>query len=475
VPIPRVLAMNKDMRVLLINPSWKLFYKDTKVKGAVPYHPVLSLAALGGSLIKNGCDVKILDFNLPGMTRETLPQTLRIYRPQYVGFTFTTPLFPIVSDMCADIKKTDRKIITIGGGPHATALPSETLRDIKNLDFVIIGEGDFTLPELVKGVDPPKIKGIGYRRGGKAVINPPGHFIEDLDSLPLPAWHLFDIKRYRTSRLISKKDPVGFLETSRGCVFNCCFCNKLVHGRTFRIKSVGRVLQEIEYMLKIGFREIYIVDDGFSTDMDRAEKICREIIRRKLRFPWTLTNGIRVDRVNPKLFRMMKKAGCYRVAFGIESGNQRVLDTVGKCTNPQQVRDAVKWANRAGIETWGYFVIGLPGDDKKSIRDTINFAKSLDLYTAKFSILIPFPGSAVFAEWDARGLIKNKNWGDYNMYTPSALYDNPGVSWGELNAYERQAFREFYLRPSFIVKRALRDLRSGMIMHDVTNFFKTKW
>lgn len=462
-------------RILLINPSWKLVYEKAKIKGAVPYHPVLSLAALGGSLIKEGHEVRVLDFNLDNVNQDTLKKTLNTFKPHFVGFTFTTPLHPIVAKISEDVKKYNETIITVCGGPHATALPERTLKEIPSMDIVVVGEGDFTFPEIVKAKNLGKVKGICFRKKGKIILNQGIGFIKDLDKLPMPAWHLFDINAYKTSRLISKKDPVGFMETSRGCVFDCCFCNKKVHGRTFRIKSVKRVIDEIEYMLNMGFEEIYVVDDGFSTNIKRAEKICEEILRKGLKFPWTLTNGIRADRVTPRLFKLLKKAGCYRVAFGIESGNERVLKTFGKGIGLDQVRQAVKWANNAKIETWGYFVIGLPGETEESIIDTINFAKELELYTAKFSILIPFPGAPVYAMWDAAGLIKSKKWADYNMYNPKLLYEHPNLDWETLIEYNRKAFREFYLRPSYIFRRMRKDLLNGMIFHDIKHFFQTNW
>ncbi len=289
-------------------------------------------------------------------------------------------------------------------------------------------------------------------------------FIEDLDTLPLPAWQLFDIEKYIVPKFTARHSPVGWMETSRGCPWGCTYCTKSVHGRTFRTKSAQRVVEEIEHMEKHGFKEFQIADDSFTTDMERAEEVCNKIIERGLTMPWVALTGIRVDRVNPDLLKKMNKAGCYRMFFGLESGNQEILKIIKKNINLQQVREAVRLAQEAGIEPWGSFMIGLPGETEQTMQDTINFARSLDLDRVKCTITIPLPATPLHQEYMAKGLIPEENWAEYNLYKPARdLYTHPNLDWDTIEAYYKKFYRKFYFRPKYIAYRFKKDLKDGML------------
>lgn len=460
-------------KILLLTPPFRSLYAHAHVKEAVPYNAPLTPAVIAAPLLKENHEVKIFDFNLPENTKEMFVNVLHEMKPDIVGITFNTPLFPVVKQICEMIKKANKNISIVAGGPHASSVPEETLKE-SLIDVVVLGEGDFTLSDILsKNLED--IDGICFKKNKKTFVSERRNYIPNLDVLPFPAWQLYDLTKYNSSGLLCKKNPLGFLETSRGCVFNCSYCNKSIFGRTFRYKSEKRVIDEIKYMIKAGFKEIYIVDDGFTTSIERAKKICKMIIREKLNFPWQLTNGIRVDRVDRELFFLLKKAGCYRVAFGIESGNKEVLDEFGKQTNLEQVRNAVNWAAEAGVETWGYFILGLPKDTEETMMQTINFAKSLNLTLAKFSICIPYPGTRLFNEYDKKGLIKSRDWKGYNVYKPDKLYNHPNLSWNVIYKYSKLAYRSFYFRPSFIFKRTVSSIKKGTFVQDVIHFLKTEW
>jgi anaerobic magnesium-protoporphyrin IX monomethyl ester cyclase len=345
--------------------------------------------------------------------------------------------------------------LLLGGGAHASSFPEETLQDLA-LDIVVVGEGDYTLPEILSGKQWRKIKGICFKQKGKIIMTRRKDFIENLDQLPYPSWSLYDLPRYQTSPLLSRANPAGWMETSRGCPYGCVYCNKSVFGRTFRIKSASRVVDEMEFMLKSGLKEIHIADDNFTSDMERAEEICEEIIKRGLKFPWATITGIRVDRVNKGLLRKMKRAGCYRVYFGIESGSQRVLNNINKGINLKQIRQAINWAKKAGLETFGFFMIALPGEKLSDIKKTIKFATSLDLDMAKMSVTIPLPATPLYNELKNQGKIKTKNWSEFNLYLPApAIYDHPNLDWETIDKYYSLFYRRFYFHPRFITKRFL--------------------
>lgn len=461
--------------VLLINPSSRGFYKGSPVEEAAPLNPVLCLAILASSLKKKGHKVKALDFNLKEVDEQFFIKTLNEFKPEYICFTFVTPLFPIIQNLAKIAKNMNKKVVIIGGGPHSSSMPEDVLKE-SEIDITVIGEGDIVITEVIEN-GAQNVKGVSFKKEGKIILNGKKDLIQDLDTLPFPDWSIFNLEKYKnSSHLVSKKSPLGFLETSRGCIFDCCYCNKVMLGRSFRAKSVKRVVEEIKYMLNQGFKELLLVDDGFTTDIKRAHKICHLIIKEGLKFPWTLTNGIRVDRVTPEIFFDLKKAGCYKVAFGIESGDESVLKDIGKYTRLEQVKDAVKWANKAGIETLGSFMIGLPLDTEKTMQKTIDFAKQLDISVAKFTITIPYPGTRLFDDYSSKNLIKSTNWGYYDAYKPNELYDHPNLDWDVIYRYHKKAFREFYFRPKYILKRIINSgIRQGTLFNDIKFFLKVKW
>lgn len=468
--------MSKKPNILLINPSSRQkVYLNTNVKVGAPSHPWLGLATIAAPLVQKGYGVKVVDMDLPGMTLAELRRTVRDYPPSYAGITGTTPLYSEMVNLSRLVKDTVNSITVVVGGVHASVLPEEFMR-LDSVDVVVYGEGDFTLVDVLSGVPLEEVRGIYYKSDGTVVQNEPRQRVQNLDTLPYPAWDLFDLGRYEASYLAVRKNPVGPLETSRGCVFGCSFCNKSIFGRAFRVKSVGRVVDEMEYMLKVGFREIHIQDDGFSTNLERAKEICDEIVRRRLRFPWSLFNGVRVDRVDLELMQKLKKAGCYQVAFGFESGNQEVLNAAQKGTTLDQARQAVKMAKAAGLWTFGFFMFGLSGETEETMQETIDFAVELDLDLAKFDITIPYPGTPLYDMWKAKGYIKTEEWSHYLCHDYDVqIYEHPNVGWQSLQHYYRKAYRTYYLRPKFFFKRFKKGMRSSDLGRDIVSFLRVRW
>lgn len=471
-------------KVLLIDPSYGEIYSKSNFhlykasskskKKKVPYNPVLGLAAIGGVLLRENCEVKILDMNLPDQAA-SLGEVLESFKPDFVGITFVSGLFNEAKKIVESIKEKDKEIIVFGGGTHCSAFPEQTLKE-SILDFVVVGEADVTIAEIMRGMPWSEIKGMSYKKDGQIFNNPKRELIEDMDSLPFPAWHLYDIQRYHAPRTVSRKTPAGWLETSRGCVFGCTYCTKSIFSRRFRVKSQKRVLDEIEYMLNLGFKEIHIADDCFNTDMKRGKEICDGIISRGLKFPWSTLTGIRVDLVDEELFYKMKKSGCYRVYFGIESGNQEIINRVDKAITLDKVRNAVKLANKAGLETVGYFMLGLPDETEETMRQTIDFAKELDLDLAKTTITSPLPSTKLYEEYDKKGLIKIKDWSQFNLYiTPKEVYKHPTLDWDVVEEYNKKFYREFYLRPRFILKRLIKGIMHGTLFSDFKQLLDTHW
>lgn len=461
-------------RVLLICPHSAIeVFKESKISVVIPRIPYVSLASLAGILLQGGHSAKILDLSISENPFKDLVDSLIGFQPDFVGITFTSGLCKEAGELANQIKIFNSSIKTIAGGAHASIFPAEAIEKY-NFDFAIFGEGEITLLELVSSEkDLSAIRGLAYKNSeNKVIINQPRELISDLDSLPYPAYYLYNAKNYHSPKVTSKKSPVAAIETSRGCPYGCVFCSKHIFQRRFRPKSAKRVVDEIEILLNLGYKEIHIWDDCFSADLNHPKKICDEILRRKLKFYWNVYNGIRVDRVDEELLMKLKEAGCYRISFGIESGDQGILDRAKKGVTIEQIKKAVKIAKKVKIEALGFFMIGLPGETPRTIQKTIDLAIELDLDLIKIGIATPLPGTEFFDEWERRGLIRSHNWPDYILHTTKRIADYPNLEGKDIFDYYNLFYHKIYLQPHFIWKRFVYGLKTGEIFYDIYYFFK---
>ncbi len=466
-------AGEKRKKVLLVCPASAIeVFAESKIRVAIPLVPYISLASLAGAALADGHQVRILDLSVSRNPADELAQNLTVFRPNFVGVTFTSFLYREAKDIAAATKKNNRAVVTIAGGVHSSVLPRETLED-SEFDMAVYGEGELTLKEIINGVPREEIAGLAFKQGSKIVVNRPRALMDDLDRLPFPAWHLYDLGRYRVPRINARRNPVGAIETSRGCPFQCIFCNKSVFGSRFRVKSPPRVVDEMAAMLRAGFREIHIWEDGFATNPDHAKAVCDEIVRRGLKFPWNVYNGIRIGRLDEELFRKLKQAGCYRVSLGIESGSQEILDRVNKGITLDQVRNTVSLARSAGVETLSFFLVGLPGETEETMRRTIDFARELGCDLNKVGIATPIPGTPMFEEYERKGLIETRDWARYSFHSREGVARHENLDYKTIRKYYDLFYKELYLSPSFIWKRFRRGLKTGDIFYDLASFLKT--
>jgi radical SAM superfamily enzyme YgiQ (UPF0313 family) len=458
----------KDLILFINAPSAFSAYSNTKVRAFRQVFPLLSFMSLSSVLKKKGFQTAVLDLGIVEKEPyEKLKAVLGNSKPGIVGITSTTPLFFEV----AEISRTTREklgpdVKIIYGGPHATALPEESLRN-SDIDMVVRGEGEATISEIFEGKPLRDIRGLTYKESGKILSNPPREFIKDLDELPFPDISLYDIGDYHCSRLVSRGTPVLHMETSRGCPFNCSFCNKNIYGRLFRVKSAERVVDEMEYFLKSGAGELRIIDDQFATDINHAKEVCRLILKKGLKFPWNLANGVRVDRVDEEFLRLAKKAGCYQVGIGFESGDQASLDSIDKEISLEQSIKCMEMVKRAGLESVGFFILGLPADTEEGIRKTIRFAVDLMPEYAKTTIATPFPGTRLFSQYEKEGRIKSRDWSKYNIHQVADVYDHPNLSAESLRHYYNLFYRKFYFNPRFLFRRLAKGVRKGTLFRDL--------
>ncbi len=432
------------MRVLFFQPNY-----DSHV-----IHPPLGLGYLAAFLEEQGHHVSLFDGTLERAVVADFVQAVQAYRPDLIGFSVLTRGHHQVRKIIQVLKKKFKKIPMMVGGTQITALAREALLDL-GADFAIVGEGELTVAELAEMLQSgqknfSRIKGLAYRTaGGQVRINSRRELIPDLDSLPFPAWHLMPPEKYRIVPILepAKALPIAPMITSRGCPYNCSFCaSNVTWQRRIRFRSPENVLTEIK-MLKedFGVKEIHFSDDNFTMDIERAEKICDLLIKEKINLPWQCPNGVRLDRLTLPLLRKMKKSGCYAVGLGIESGNQAILKKVNKQLDLRLVPRVLKNLKKAGIESYGFFILGLPGDTRETIEETINFAIRHSFDRAWFNIFAPYPGSPAFNRWRGKRSLKAINWEAHDCSTAVAVTSD--LSLKEIEKLQRQALWRFYLRP----------------------------
>lgn len=434
--------------VLIIQPNYHI-KKDEAVWAA---NPPLGPCYIAAFLERENIPVKIIDAHVKNLSITEIAHLITKSGAKYVGFSILTP----VADWCSEVtKKLPRSIIKIAGGPHASALPEDTLKS--GFDIVVVGEGEETLLEIVQSKKLETIKGIVYRKGGKITHAPPRPPI-DPNSLPFPARHLIihggTNKPYLSSG--TRYFPWSPIFTSRGCPYSCYFCNKNIFGFKFRPRTPESVLEEIDHLVKkYGIKELDIYDDNFNFDISRAEKIMDLIIERKYKIYIRFCNGIRADKVSAKLLKKMKKAGTDYIAFGIESGDPGILKQLPKGETLNQISRAVKLTHKIGIPIIGFFILGLIGDTKKTMQNTINFATSLPFDRIMLNIATPFPGTRMWQMiQQGGGKMLLTHWKDFHTITGKMLYELPGMATAkEVEEMYRKAHRAFYFRPGYMLRQ----------------------
>jgi len=440
--------------LLLVVPPYEEnygFVKEVKMCEAP-----LGLAYMASYAEKQGYKVKLQDFDALSLeVKDIIPQIIQ-FSPNVVGITCTTALMGKIIRIIELIKQVDKNIIVVVGGPHVCALPKETLK-ISKADIAVVGEGEETIIDILKYVNKKikleDIKGIVYKNKGKIIFNKPRELIEDLDKIPFPARHLLRIDKYKAPfHLSASEEKFCNLIATRGCPYHCIFCGQsIVFKNKVRKRSVKNVVDEIEFLIKkYDVKTFFFEDSTFVVYTDFVEGVCKEIINRNLKIKWGC-NG-RVNLANKKLLQLMRKAGCMSVFYGVESGNQDILDRIKKATNLNQIKTSIMMTKKAGISVNASFILGLPGETKKTIEDTIRFAIALNPDFVSFSLATPYPGT----EFYHIALKEGYNLDDWSVFENArygeALYVPKGMTKKELKKLYSRAYKRFYLRPKYVLK-----------------------
>jgi anaerobic magnesium-protoporphyrin IX monomethyl ester cyclase len=430
------------MKIILINP----YPKDSKGINEATIYPPIGLAYLASTLRQEGFhDVRIIDANIYRIENERLLETLKLENPAVIGIHLNVVLGGSGVELCRMIREELPSRLFIGG-PLASSNPVEMLK-LSGAEAAVIGEGEVCFTEICKGADLAALPGVAYWQGNDVVVNPPAPLIANLDDLPFPAYDLLPPLIMYKSR--ARKKPLGVILTSRGCPFQCTFCNSSVFGKKFRARSPENVLRELDLLVNdFGIRQLDILDDNFTMDIQRAEAILDGIIARKYKLLINLQNGVRADRINEDIIRKMKLAGVFKAGIGVESADERVLASIRKRQSLEKVKAAIRMFRKAGILTSAFFILGFPEDTKESIEKTIQFAIEADPTVCNFNLLLPFPGTEIFRELKAAGRLKdpNKLFYDGGFLADKLYYTSSNLTEQELLAFERLAYRRFNFR-----------------------------
>lgn len=449
------------MKILLINPP-----AQNTLKGNNPpiidqergYNPPLGLLYLAGYLEKyTSHQVEVLDTQVEELSYEELETRLRNIKPDVVGITAMTFTLIDVLKTAKLVKRISNNIKIVLGGPHVYIYPEETI-SLKEIDFLVLGEGEITFAELMDNInDVEKLKninGLVFKYNGKIINTGLREFITSLDEIPHPARHLVPYKKY--SSLLAKRQPITTMITSRGCPYNCSFCARPHLGKRFRAHSPKNVIHEMQECINLGINEFLIYDDTFSIDRQRVLDICDEIINKKLDIGWDIR--IRVDTVDEEILKKLKQANCERIHYGVEAGTEKILKVLKKGITLEQAISAFKLTKKMGIATLAYFMIGSPTETKEDILQTIEFAKKLNPDFVHITITTPFPATAIYQKGLEERVFKSDFWREFALNPNGSFqpeYWKENLEANELLELIDYAYKSFYIRPTYILKELL--------------------
>lgn len=466
------------MKILLINPprfNEILADNPSFIDEERGYNPPLGILSIGTYLKKNSQhQIAVLDAQVENLNYDdNFKKRTKEVNPDIVGITtMTFTLIDVVKTIkvIKEVEKDlNKKITIILGGPHPTIFPEETI-SLSYVDYVIVGEGEIPFLKLVEALSKNRldelqhIQGLVYQENGKIFNNGMGEFIEKLDELPFPDRTLLPVKKYNS--ILGGGRIVTTMLTSRGCPFQCAFCDRPHLGKKFRARSAQNVVDEMEECLQLGIEEILVYDDTFTVDPERVVDICQEIIKRNLKFVWDIR--ARVDTVNEEMLKLLKQAGCQRIHFGVEAGTEKILKILNKGITLSQAEKAFVLCKKLGIETLGYFMIGSPQETREDVYETMKFARKINPDYVHITILTPYPGTRLYKSALEEQVIKSDYWREFSKNPEKGVttqYWEKELDRKALFELSHKFYKEFYGRPSYIFRELLRT-------RSINNFIK---
>lgn len=414
----------------------------------IPGMGMLVLAAVART---RGYRVHLVDAKQQGASVDDVTRQIAALRPDYLGLSATTISVTNAARIAERVKARVPNVVTILGGAHVSAIPERTLEAFPCIDFGIVGEGEVSLFELLAGLDAGRavdgVAGLAYRRDGRVRANPRAPYIDDLDALPLPAWDLLSDfpHRFQPSLFSYPRTPVATLITSRGCPFSCSFCDRSTSGKRGRMHSVEYVVRLCRHLVGRGVRHIIFVDDLFTVRKQRVVDMCRAFLDEGFTFSWSCNSHPNL--LDLDTMKLMRRAGCWQIAYGIESGSQRILDVVKHEVRIPRMRETLRMTRAAGIRTKGYVMIGHPTEGLDSLAETAEFLKEVELDLCQITKFTPYPGTPAYPTIREHGTF-DEDWEQMNAM--NFKFIPTGLSEDVLETYFDHLYRAFYSRPDIL-------------------------
>jgi radical SAM superfamily enzyme YgiQ (UPF0313 family) len=460
-------------KVFLIQPPLRpdeLYARGASTSASII--PPLGIAYIASYLNKHGHECRILDGVAEPLSLEKICEIARDF--DVVGITVVSTYAVRAIELIQKLKTSNAMQPLVVGGPHVTAMPESLLA--YGVDYAIVGEGEVTMHELIEclaagGRGARRIPGLAFLDNGQFVRTPNRTHIDPLDQVPLPARHLLPMHLYKNSAARSTRQPSHSMLASRGCPGVCTFCSKKTFGTKTRYFSVDRIVEEFFLLRdKYGAKDVAVWDDNFVTNHDVVFAVCEQLKKRNFNIPWSVE--ARIDVVNRKILNALKGAGCTFIAYGIESGSQRVLDHINKRVTKEKIVETIRITQDVGIPIRAYFMLGLSTETREEMEDTIRFAIELNTELASFTLLVPLPGTVEYKRALKSGTFTDPEYYLHNVVPEFNFLDEPiyvpnGMNANELLTIHRRAYNRYFFRPGFLLKRLL-SIRSS---DEIANLF----
>ncbi|HYD48890.1 MAG TPA: radical SAM protein [Terriglobales bacterium] len=414
----------------------------------IPGMGVLVLAAMAR---QRGYRVHLLDAKRQGSSVDEVARQIAALQPDYLGISGTTISVTNGARIAERVKELVPGVVTILGGPHVSAIPERTLQAFGAIDYGICGEGEISLfallERLEQGAETTDVPGLVYRAAEGVRANPRAPYIDDLDQLPMPAWDLLSDfpHRFQPSLFSYPRSPVATLITSRGCPFSCSFCDRSTSGKRGRMHSVEYVVELCRHLAGIGVRHVIFVDDLFTVRKQRVVELCQAFLDNGFDFSWSCTSHPNL--LDFDTMKLMRRAGCWQIAYGIESGSQRVLDVVKREVRIPRMRETLRLTRAAGIRAKGYLMIGHPTEGIDSLEESAAFLAEVELDLCQITKFTPYPGTPAYPTVQQHGSFE-ENWEEMNAM--NFVFVPNGLTRPQLEEYFLKLYRAFYRRPDVL-------------------------
>jgi radical SAM superfamily enzyme YgiQ (UPF0313 family) len=446
--------------ILLINVPITMAERYGSFASVGSQTPPLGLCYIASSVQSKGYRAVILDAPALNLNIEQTIAEIKNCTPSVIGLTASTVSIINAHELASTIKKSRINAPVVVGGAHVSSLPEQTLAEFPSFDIGVVNEGEYTTIDIIDAVknNTPlhDIPGIVYRAGNDIIRSPFRPHIQNLDDLPYPAWDLLPPLNtfYKPSPHSCLKQPSSSLVTSRGCNGTCTFCARPFMGERYRGHSAEYTLEMIDILVKnYGIKDIMFYDDNFLLDRKRVLRICEGLLRKPYRISWSCL--ARTEAFPDDFLKLIKSSGCWQIAFGIESGDQQILDNIKKRTTIQKIKDVVRKTNAAGIHSRGYFMIGCPGETPETIQKTTRFIKECGVKDFHVTYCTPMPGAELYSTAAQHGSFE-QSWKKLGFWEP--VFIPNGMTKEQLIDSHQRMYRKFYLRPSVICRYLFRSI-----------------